>query len=344
MLQQKHFTNDENGNNRYILVDSLKYGNMNIYLLNDNGLIQKTVISGISVVSYKIDVQLLSDGNLLISYVNNVKCNSSLNNCVRIQKFQLQSNNFQFESIGNQFTLPTDNNYISCAESLYYSNSLIVCQYVSYSCSETGFVLKSDFQNIQPFSIYNMNSGCSFDKVFLWTDNVFIFTFQKEKIIYFAAKGISSSYKVDEILDNYNSANLQDCQSNTMRVDSTKFNGTTFALSCVTNSENYGDIDIITLDLSQRKIERTKHFKTKYQYVDYPFISKFSGTFLSLFYHLKQYNSDSNEGNNWNVFEILFYPSCSDYTSQLIYINSKISGISLENYITEGSGEEPGTY
>ena len=54
----RQYLNTSDGKNRYILVDSLN-GVMNIYLLNDEGVIKHSQINSLSVVSYKIDVQLL---------------------------------------------------------------------------------------------------------------------------------------------------------------------------------------------------------------------------------------------------------------------------------------------
>ena len=127
-----------------------------------------------------------------------------------------------------------------------------------------------------------------------------------------------------------------------MRVDSTKFNETTFIISCVSDGSitgkdaNLAHIDIVTFDIVKDQTE-SKDYYTKHPTVNYPFVSKFSGTFISLFYNLKE------EGQvKKNVFEILFYPSCSDYESTKIYINSKIENICLNDYIVEGTGDTGG--
>ena len=171
----RQYLNTSDGKNRYILVDS-KDGVMNIYLLNDEGVIKHSQINSLSVVSYKIDVQLLQDSNLLISYVNNIRCHENKQErCIRIQKARIKNDN-SFEFFGNQVAIETDNYYISCSQSQY--NSIIACQYVTTSCKEKALVLQNDISSKTEFFIYENSFDCAFNKVFWLTSDYFVFTFQ----------------------------------------------------------------------------------------------------------------------------------------------------------------------
>ena len=117
-------------------------------------------------------------------------------------------------------------------------------------------------------------------------------------------------------------------------MDSAKFDDNTFAISCVgdTNSgyHNLACIDYETFENDNVTLI-SKCIHTNDRTVDYPFISRFSGNFLSIFYHL----------NNDNVFEIIGYPICDDYNSQTIYINSNTEIFTFNAHIgDDGSGED----
>jgi len=332
----RQYTNDNDGKNRYIMVDS-KDGVMNIYLLNDEGLIKHTKFDGLKVVSYKIDVLLLKDGNLLIGYVTSIGCDSK-ERCIKVQKYRLKDDN-TFEAFGNKIEIGTDNYFISCAQSQSTTSDLIACTYVTPTCKERAMVIKEDLSSYKEYYIYENSYDCAFDKVFWLIDNVFVFTFQQGKKISYSLKKIDN---IDSFIDGpykFDHRGLQDCVSDTMRVDSTKFNETTFIISCVSDGSiagtqaNVAHIDIVTV--KNDEIE-SKQYYTKHQTVNYPFVSKFSGKFISLFYNLDKNSVKSN------VFEILFYPSCLDYEAQTIYINSKLNNICLEKYIVEGTGDDTG--
>ena len=187
-------------------------------------------------------------------------------------------------------------------------------------------VISNDLSSTKEFIIYEKSYLCAFDKVFWLTDNVYVYTIQQNKKISYSLKKINSLEDISDGPYQFENPGLTDCIHDTMRVDSTKFNETTFIISCVSDgtkegiSANVAHIDIVTVDIQNNKIESKQYF-TKHPTVNYPFVSKFSGTFISLFYNLNQGDVKSN------VFEILFYPSCSDYESTKIYINSKIENI-----------------
>ena len=328
----RQYLNTSDGKNRYILVDSLN-GVMNIYLLNDEGVIKHSQINSLSVVSYKIDVQLLQDSNLLISYVNNLRCWTQ-ERCIRIQKAKIKDDN-SFEFFGNQVAIETDNYYISCSQSQY--NSIIACQYVTTSCKEKALVLENDISSYKEFSIFDNSTDCAFNKVFWLTSNYFVFTFQQKENVLYSLKKINNKNDISDGPYEFSNPQLNHCQKNSMKTDSTKFNETTFILSCVTDDnsdyqKDLGHIAIETFDISTGTITIRKQLITKFTRVNFPFVSRFSGTFISLFYNLNNSNIVAN------VFEILYYPSCSDYEAGRIYINSQTEIFSLENYITEGSG------
>ena len=98
----RQYTNStfENGTitNRFILVEGFNLdknvgnGTMNIYLLDEKGLIKKTVYPDAGVHSFKIDICILNDINRtpLISYVKKLGEN---NKKVQIQRYTLNSVN-----------------------------------------------------------------------------------------------------------------------------------------------------------------------------------------------------------------------------------------------------------
>ena len=332
----KQFTDDLDGNNRFILVEGFNIaeegnGTMNIFLLNDKGLIKKTQYDDAKVHSYKIDIYILNDNLPLISFVK-AKDNKRW---VQIQKYSLDSNN-DFKPVGTLIEVETTNNYISCAQ----GNNYICCMYITGNCVETSLIIKNDLSSKNSVKIYDA-PDCPFDKIVWLKDNRFVFTFQKEKIIRYAVKDVKNDNEYQDVLTNYNDDQLlKDCQKNTMKTDATKFTDDTFVISCVTSS-NLAHIEVVTVKGNNKE---TKNIISKNAVVDFPFVSKFSDNFMSIFYNYNKTSNKENEKGD-NVFEILFYPSCSDYKAGEIFINSRTKKpFSLINSVVEGTGDtEEGT-
>ena len=100
--------------------------------------------------------------------------------------------------------------------------------------------------------------------------------------------------------------------------------------------QDFGDqahIEVVTLASSNTKYNID--IKTKSPKVNFPFVTTFGNSFISIFYHYE----NSGENVNGNVFEILFYPSCSDYYAGEIFINAKTNSFNLTNYVVEGTGD-----
>ena len=239
----------ENGTttNRFIIVEGYNIvknlnGTMNIYLLNEEKLIKKTTYNDAGVHSYKIDICILNDADRtpLISYVKKISEN---NLKVQIQRYTLNSNN-EFVTLGDLIEVATTNNYISCAQ----GNNYISCQYVEGSCTETALIIKNDFSKTNKVTIYE-GPDCPFDKVVWLNNDIFAFTFQKYNIIRYGIRRVNNDMGLDDINNNYNDAKilLSNCQKNTMRTDATRFNSTTFVISCITESEHQAHIEVVTL-------------------------------------------------------------------------------------------------
>ena len=329
----------ENGTitNRFIIVEGFNIkkggnGTMNIYLLNEEKLIKKTVFSNAGVHSFKIDICILNgvDRTPLISYVKKLS-DGKLK--VQIQKYTLNSNN-EFVTTGSLIEVDTTNNYISCAQGENY----ICCQYVTGNCIETALVIKkNDFSQRKNVTVYDA-PDCPFDKVVWLNNDLFAFTFQKEKIIRYGIRSVNNEMELDDVTNNYPAGSqiLTNCIKDTMKTDATRFNSNCFVISCIT-SENKAHIEVVTLTSNGKE---SIDITTKSPDVDFPFVTKFSDDYISIFYH---YNNTGEEVDG-NVFEILFYPSCSDYDAGEIYINSRTEKFSLSTYVVEGTGDnEEGT-
>ncbi len=319
-------------------------GNLKLVLFSEDSVIAETTFSSnssfhIDIKSYKIDICVLYDYTLLVSYVSE-KDNQRT---VHVRKITYDENNKKFVMNENfDISRSTDNYYISCVQT---ENLIIVCQYVKNDCREFGFSFNVDGTNQKDFHIFNppTNWGnCGFDKVIHLRDNYVVFTFLNGHSVKFNISEVNSDGTVTQKKINYDPSQddssvgqklYKICISNTNKMDSAKFDDNTFAISCVgdTNSgyENLACVDYETFDNDNVTLN-SKFIHTNDRTVDYPFVSRFSGNFLSIFYHL----------NDNNVFEIIGYPICDDYDSQTIYINSNTNSFTFNAHIGDGSGED----
>ena len=319
-------------------------GNLKLVLFSEDSVIAETTFSSsgnfyINIKSYKIDICVLSDYTLLVSYVSEKDSQRT----VHVRKITYDENNKKFVMNENfDVSRSTDNYYISCVQT---ENLIIVCQYVKEQCREFGFSFNVDGTNQKDFHIFNPSSNwgnCGFDKVIHLRDNYVVFTFLNGHSVKFNISEVNSDGTVTEKKINYDPSQDESpsnqklykiCISNTNKMDSAKFDDNTFAISCVgdTNSgyHNLACIDYETFENDNVTLN-SKFIHTNDRTVDYPFISRFSGNFLSIFYHL----------NDNNVFEIIGYPICDDYNSQTIYINSNSNIFTFNAHIGDSSGED----
>ena len=318
-------------------------GNLKLVLFSEDGIITETTFSTqgdfyINIISYKIDIYILPDYTLLVSYVNH----KDGANTVHVRKFTYDEVNKKFVMNNFDITRSTDNNYISCVQT---KNLIIVCQYVKIDCREYGFSFNEDGSNQKDFIVFDPPTNwdnCGFDKVIALRDNYVVFTFLNGHSFKFNISEVNSNGDVTKKTINYD-PNQDDtktgqilyktCEVDTNRIDSAKFDDNTFVLSCVGTStsgyHNLACVDYETFDDSTNTLT-SKFIHTNDRIVNYPYVSKFSGNFLSIFYHL----------NNDNVFEIIGYPICNDYESQTIYINANTENFNFSDHIGTGSGED----
>ena len=329
----RQFSNDPNDATkiRFVLASGTEKP-LTIHLFTENdGIVATSTFSNTKVISYKIDIYVLSDYTLLISFVGNYngqKVHVKKYNYDEVKKEFNEEKNFDIEK-------DTYNLYISCTQ---IQNGKIVCQYVHNDCEEKGFNFDVSGANIKDFNIELKSDNddgniteCGFDKVIHLRNNYVVFTYMNDYLVKFKICEVSSDGMVNYIKDNIGNEILNEkCVVNANEIDVAKFNENTFVISCI-GEDKFIYIDYETFN--SRNQLNSKLISTSYsEEVHYPFVSKFSEEFLSIFYKL----------NNDNVFEIIGYPICKNYNTQTIYINANTNTFTLTNNIGTGTGEETG--
>ena len=145
---------------------------------------------------------------------------------------------------------------------------------------------------------------CGFDKVIHLRNNYVVFTYMNDYLVKFKICEVSSDGMVNYIKDNIGNEILNEiCKVDTNQIDVAKFNDNTFVISCTGagESDNIAYIDYETF--SSDRVLTSELIKSSKATVNHPFVSQFSGEFLSIFYNL----------NDDNVFEIIEYPICKNY-------------------------------
>ena len=298
---------------------------LTIYLFTeDDGIISSSTFDDTYVISYKIDIFILNDNSILGSFVN--KKNSDM--IVHVRKLTYDENIKQFNQ-DYDIQKSTTNLYISCTQ---VSNGKIVCQYVHNTCEEKGFNFDENGNNIKDFDIEITTDHeiikCGFDKVIFLRNDYVVFTYMNDYLVKFKICEILSDGSVNCVKDNINNVQLNDiCRVDTNQIDVAKFNDNTFVISCTGESDHIAYIDYETF--SSDRVLTSELIKSSKATVNHPFVSQFSGEFLSIFYNL----------NGDNVFEIIKYPICKDYESQTIYINANTAIFTLKNNIAIGTGQ-----
>ena len=342
--------------NTYVVASGA--GDLDIVLFDDNGKIQESRFSTtstitIEVVSYKIDIFVTHDDKLIVGYCSGKEnCPEGNKYCkqIRIQKYILGDENY-FSPYGTLWTHNSDNRYISCVEMGASYEYKIACLYVSGDCKEQVTLFSNDLVNVKQDWLMEQapdsSRSCPFDKIIKLSDQYAVATYQiKNTMKYSVIKVFSDTDYSSDAMEHstkrfykfvlYQQEALTGCVENTNRVDTAKWDEKSFVFTCVNNDNSNANhfirVKIIYINEYGEKTG-DKYFESINGYADYPFISRFGSTFMSIFYHF--------EGNRKsdNVFEIVGYPACSDVSVTDIFINSHTDEFSLEPYVTKGTGE-----
>ena len=335
------------GNNLFIAVSG--EGDLNLILFNETKIIKRTTFRNTYVISFKIDVYVTHENNMIISYCSGKEIceeGESLCKIIKVQKFTLDYNTNTFYPIGNLWEVNSDNRYISCVEMGENVDYKILCLYITENCNEQISIYDKNL-NLQNSHDLLRTSSCPFDKMIKLDDIYAVATYQDNTTMKFTILKVhENDYEIDFIL--HNSEVLRDvCILNTNKVDTAKWDYKTFVYTCIHNSViTYSDgtsidqgpsvhnihVGIVHFDNSSNTFSVVS-FSTKHYYTDFPFISKFGLNYMSIFYHIQ------HDGSNDDVFEILGYPACANREFELIYINSNTEPFDLSDFVVEGSGE-----
>lgn len=276
-----------------------------------------------------INITPLLDGNILVNYING--------KTVYLTKWTLDTSTFKFtENTDISYSFTTTNQYITCIE--FPSTLNILCTYVEGNCNDSYIYFSPNLSKKSTLTMYE-KGGCAFDKVINMQGNTFVVCYLKngDGNKYFCNFG-------EEISDGNIKLHLWNtkvvgtsCLSDAQKLDLAYFKDFVYVTTCV-NKNNKNQIIVMTVTISQSDSTYSMSVDTvnidSTEVVDYPFITKFSNDFLSIFYE---------RGNN-NVYQIPGFANCKDYTTNDIFINSKTLSFSLQDYITNGAGDTSTLY
>ena len=335
------------GDNLYIAASG--QGDLNLILFDETKIIKRTIFRNTLVISYKIDIFVTHENNMIISYGSSkLSCEEGEIKCrkIKVQKYSLDYTTNTFYTIGTIWEIDSDNRYISCVEMGITVHYKILCLYITQGCQEQISIFDNNLIKKNSNDLLQTTS-CPFDKIIKLDDIYAVATYQDNTNMKFTIiKVHENDYEFDLILENTQA--LENCILNTNKVDSAKWNGTTFVFTCVHNSK-YNDEGGIERDLGPSvqnihvgivNFDKTTNtfvpisFSTETYYTNYPFISRFGLNYMSIFYHI-----EDDKSNN-DVFEILGYPACANKQFGIIYINSHTDEFSLSDFVVKGSGEE----
>ena len=318
-------------------------GDLVLIMFNEHGIIKKSVFENKEVVSFKIDIYVISSNLFLIGYCSGKENCGDDKMCkkIRVQKYKFD--NTGFSAVGTLWEISSDNRYISCVQMGNDYQNKIICQYVEVDCNEHVNIFSNDLVSKQDW-IMEKTSDCPFDKIIKLDDKTVATTYQSSNTMkYSIVKVISDDYieydngnRIYYRFKDYQKSTIGNCKTDTNKVDTTKWDSTTIVFVCTKNTNDISDryifVGIVSID-DNGNHKSMKSFTSINAYADTPFISKFGSNFMSIFYH---YEGGSTKDN---VFEIVGFPACANIKVQDIFINSKTSAFSLKDYVTEGSGE-----
>ena len=326
-------------------------GDLKLIIFNETKKIEISTFSGTNVISFKIDLFVTHDKQLIVGYCSQI---SQDNNVIKVQKYNLDYTTNKFNPVGDStWSVGSDNRYISCVEMGESVDYKIICIYITYECQEKISLFDNNL-NERKFELLEKTNHCPFDKIIKLDDTTAVATYQSNDTMRFSILNIhKNDDDIVTIIDK--KIALEKCILNTNKVDVAVFNSNRFVFTCINYAYKKDEAGKDQEDPSKHnirgsivdynrnainvddKISITK-FYTSYFYTNFPFISKFGLNFLSIFYHIKHTDNDG-ESSYDDVFEIIGYPGCANRKFDVMYINSFIS-FNLENYVVSGTGEE----
>ena len=319
-------------------------GDLKLIIFNETKKIEISTFSGTNVISFKIDLFVTHDKQLIVGYCSQTSTNKE----IRVQKYNLDYTTNKFNPVGDSpWTVSSDNRYISCVEMGESVDYKIICIYITYFCEEHLSLFDNNL-NVKKTESLETTSDCPFDKIIKLDDTIPVATYQSNDTMKFSILKIYKNNDDIEILKN--AIALTGCILNTNKVDVAVFSSTRFVFTCInygyvedTSGNKHEDpsqhnihVSIVDYNSDDNSILSIDSFSTSYYYTDFPFISKFGLNYLSIFYHIKHIDNDGESYDD--VFEIIGYPGCANRKFDEMYINSFIS-FNLENYVVSGTGE-----
>ncbi len=320
-------------------------GDLKLIIFNETKKIEISTFSGTNVISFKIDLFVTHDKQLIVGYCSQTSTNKE----IRVQKYSLDYTTNKFNPVGDSpWTVSSDNRYISCVEMGESVDYKIICIYITYLCEEHLSLFDNNL-NVKKTESLETTSDCPFDKIIKLDDTIPVATYQSSDKMKFSILKIYKNN--DNIVKLKNDIALTGCILNTNKVDVAVFSSTRFVFTCInygyvedTSGNKHEDpsqhnihVSIVDYNSDDNSILSIDSFSTLYYYTDFPFISKFGVNYLSIFYHIKHTDNDGESYDD--VFEIVGYPGCANRKFDEMYINSFIS-FNLENYVCTGTGED----
>lgn len=332
VIQEKKYLGFNYGSNACVR-ELKKYGK---FVVSSGGTVKlivfdrnsKTYVTNTGKVStgFFINLTPLQDGNILVNYING--------NTIYLTKWILDTSTFLFTESSINFSFETSNKYITCIE--FPSTLNILCTYVQGTCIDSYIYLTSNLSKKDTLEMYKFG-GCAFNKVINMQGNTFVVCYLKNEHYKYLCNFGEEISDGNINLHVWNKEIETSCYEDAQKLDLAYFKDFVFVTTCV-NKSNTNQIKVMTVTINKSGSSYSMSISTVHitssEIVDYPFLTKFSNDFLSIFY----------ERGNDNVYQIPGFANCKDYSTEDIFINSKTSTFSLKNYISSGAGDTSSLY
>lgn len=321
-----------NFNDKYVIA-TYNEDTIKLQVFNENQTFKETLVK-VNLVSYLIDITLLTDSNILMNYVSTQNNKKYIN----IEKY-FYNEKFEFQKKNNTEIIETDNNYISCIE--ISENKNILCTYVSDSCKDYYILLHSTFEVINKNNqIIEKIEGCGYSKIMNINipddvndkNNTFLYCTVKNPNSFKCLVGRLNM--AVQIIIKYTNI-IEDCEQNAKRTDLTSFSPGNFIIAC--QKSNQKGIRVAKVQIRNNEFIKAENldYVIAENIFEFPFVSKFGEDFISVFYSRK-INDDPNKFYN-SVYQILAVPNCNDIQGNKVFVK-KESTIKITDYITLGLG------
>ena len=310
-------------NGKYVV--SSGGGDINLIVF-DNNLHYYSTLTGKKSNGFFINITPLLDGNILMNFI--------FNNVIYITKWILNSSTLTFSESSLSYSTQTSNKYITCIE-LPNSNN-VLCSYVVGQCVDTLLHLSNSLSFKSVTTIWEKD-GCAFDKVINMQENTFVICYFKNDIDRLKCSFGEETTSGIIVINVWHGIDATGCLADAQKLDLAYFKENVFVVTCQekANSKNIKVMTgTITKSGSTYSMSYTSVTISSSQNVEYPFVTKFSNDFLSVFYH---------RGDD-NVYQIPGFPNCVDVSLSSIYINSYSTIFSLNGKVINGAGDASTLY